>query len=468
MRSLGVRAQLLLVLLLPLAIFGPLAALFFVQALERSVGREVDVRANLLARQTASLVVDDVLTGDRRGAERRLVDLLGANTDLAYLFVLDPRGHVLAHTFPQGFPADLLAVHDPSSAPRAVEIDGRRVQDVRAPILGGAAGVVHLGISTDAIHAAPRWVISRLAFVGVGVVTVGVGLALLFSARMLRRLDRVSTAAARLGEGRYDTGLDDDRDDEIGRVCGAFDAMAVRLRQAHEEREKTQLRLAQSERLVAVGRLAAGVAHEINNPLSGVLHCLDNLRADDAAEGQRREYYELMADGVSRAQRVIGGLLDFSKQRPITVVPTELRALVAEVSALAEPALRMARVHIETRHEELPSLLVDPHQMAQVVLNLVLNAAESMAEGGVVVVETARVGPHGRLRVSDQGCGIPESQLSQVFEPFFTTKGKGSGLGLSVSLGIVERHGGRLVVDSRVGRGTSFDVLLPLPEAAHA
>lgn len=469
MRSLGVRAQLLLVLLLPLAVFGPMAAFLFIEAVERSVGHEVDARAEVLARQTAELLVDDVLTGDRIGAERRLRDIRGANGELAYVFVLDTRGQVSAHTFPLGFPADLLAVHGApapdaqSLAPMSIEIDGRGVRDVAAPILGGVAGWVHLGISTDTIAKAPRWAMVRLAGVGFGVVALGVGLALLFSSRMMRRLDQVSAAAARLGEGRFDTGLDDTRDDEIGRLCGAFDDMAHRLQHAHDERERTLVRLAQSERLVAVGRLAAGVAHEINNPLSGVLHCLDNLQTTDRDEAGRREYYTLMADGVTRAQRVIRGLLDFSRQRPIEVQPTELDRLAEQVVSLADPALRKSKVRIELRHDiDLPKIPLDPHQMAQVLLNLVLNAAEAMPDGGLVVIETAQVDEQCRIRVRDRGPGIAPEALERIFEPFYTTKGSGSGLGLSVSLGIVERHGGSIHVESEVGRGTTFDVLLPL------
>ncbi|MBI2390965.1 MAG: HAMP domain-containing protein [Deltaproteobacteria bacterium] len=473
MRSLGLRAQLLLVLLLPLAVFGPMAAMLFVEALQRSVGREVDVRAEVLARETASLVVDDVLTGDRIGAERRLADIRDANAELAYLFVLDPHGRVTAHTFPLGFPADLLAVHDGAGARRinAVKLDGRSVRDVGAPILGGIAGSVHLGISTDPIGRAPRWVMPRMGAIGLGVVVVGVGLALLFSSRMMRRLDQVSAAAARLGEGHFDTGLSDTRDDEIGRLCAAFDDMARRLRLAHEERERTHVRLAQSERLVAAGRLAAGVAHEINNPLSGVLHCLDNLRKSDADERGRREYYDLMAEGVTRAQRVIRGLLDFSRQQPLEVQPTELPRLVDQVVALAEPALRKGRVRIDVRHgEALPPIPLDQHQMAQVLLNLVLNAAEAMQDGGVIEIETSVVDEMCRIRIDDTGCGIAPEALGRIFEPFYTTKGKakGSGLGLSVSLGIVERHGGRILVESAVGLGTTFHVLLPLRRDADA
>jgi signal transduction histidine kinase len=470
-RSLGVRAQLLLVLLVPLVLFAPVTVVVFHRTLQREVGHQVDARADIIAKEAAPVLVDDVLTGDRIAAERRLADIRNANAEIAYVFVVDPHGQLVAHSFREGFPADLLAVHAPrptGDAPQPVELEGRPVHDVRAPMLGGRAGWVHLGMFTDVAAKTHSAVILRVAGIGIGVVVVGVALALLFSSRMLRRLDQVSRAAKRVGEGSFETGLRDLRDDEIGRLCVSFDDMAQRLRLAKEQGEQTMQQLAHSESLVAVGRLAAGLAHEINNPLSGALHCIENLKSDDQDEAQRREYYGLMAEGIGRAQTVIRRLLDFSKQHALEARDVDVRLLVDQVVSLAQPALAKQRVRTAVRHEEaLPLVTLDPHQMAQVFLNLVLNGAEAMSEGGTLAIETSALDGQCRIRVRDEGCGIAPEAHARIFEPFFTTKGRsqGSGLGLSVSLGIVQRHGGRILVDSTPGRGSTFDVLLPLTGA---
>jgi two-component system NtrC family sensor kinase len=281
---------------------------------------------------------------------------------------------------------------------------------------------------------------------------------------------------------------------ELRELAESFDAMRERLRQAVAENveftqhleakveERTiQLkaahqRLVQSDRLASLGQLAASVAHEINNPLSGVLNLsmlMRRILKDDGVPRDRveefRRYLGQVVDETGRVGRIVKDLLAFSRRAKPQSTDADLNAIVGATLSLVSHTLELAEVTVDAHLADgLPSPRCDPSQIQQVVLNLVLNGAEAMAGGGRLSVTTsvAEGGHAVVLEVSDTGCGIPPDVAEKVFEPFFTTKeeGKGVGLGLAVVYGIVQAHNGEIEVRSEVGKGTTFRVLLPLGE----
>ena len=231
------------------------------------------------------------------------------------------------------------------------------------------------------------------------------------------------------------------------------------------ETKKLEQQIRNSEKLASVGRLAAGVAHEINNPLGGILNCLYNLRKGTLSASRQEEYRASMEDGVQRVQKIVRQLLDFSQQHEPEFALTDINHIVDRVLVLTTHLFAPNRIVLETvLGHGLPSVMVDRHMIEQVLMNLVLNAVQAMKEGGTLTIQTVVVEGVCLVEVRDTGSGIPPAVLPRIFDPFFTTKseGEGTGLGLSVSLGIVERHGGRIVVDSEVGKGTTFTLYLPV------
>lgn len=231
------------------------------------------------------------------------------------------------------------------------------------------------------------------------------------------------------------------------------------------ETKKLEQHIRNSEKLASVGKLAAGVAHEINNPLAGILNCLYNMRKGALAPARQEEYWVLMEDGVRRVQRIVRQLLDFSQQHEPEFSQTDINQIVDRVLVLTNHLFAPHGIVLETlMGPGLPSLMVDRHMIEQVLMNLVLNAVQAMKEGGVLTIRTSVAEGICRIDVIDTGSGIPPAVLPRIFDPFFTTKneGEGTGLGLSVSLGIVERHGGKILVESEVGKGTTFTLCLPL------
>jgi signal transduction histidine kinase len=261
-----------------------------------------------------------------------------------------------------------------------------------------------------------------------------------------------------------------DEHDELGRLGRSFNAMVARLADAHrqlEDRHAEQVRRA--EGLASLGKMAAGIAHEINNPIAGMQNCVRTLLKGARDEGQRVQYLLMLQEGLGRIGRIVGQLLNFAREARSRPARTEIPPLLRRCLALLEHELATRRIACDLKVDgDLPVPLADPHQMEQVFLNVLMNAVEAMPEGGTLTI-TAGVrrregGPFVEVRVADTGVGIPAEHLPRIFDPFFTTKevGRGTGLGLSVSYGIVRSHGGFIDVESAVGKGTAVAVALPV------
>lgn len=231
------------------------------------------------------------------------------------------------------------------------------------------------------------------------------------------------------------------------------------------ETKKLERQIRNSEKLASVGKLAAGVAHEINNPLGGILNCLYNFRKGSLSPSRQEEYLVSIEDGLRRVQKIVRQLLDFSQQHDPEFSPANINEVVERVLVLTDHALAAKNIRLDKRLQpDLPPLMVDRHMIEQVLMNLILNAIQATKKGGSITITTRVHNGNCEVLVEDTGCGIPAHVLPHIFDPFFTTKGtgEGTGLGLSVSLGIVERHGGQILVESEVGKGSLFTVCLPL------
>ncbi|MBE9528386.1 MAG: cache domain-containing protein [Proteobacteria bacterium] len=234
-------------------------------------------------------------------------------------------------------------------------------------------------------------------------------------------------------------------------------------------RREMEARVISSEKLAAVGQLAAGVAHEVNNPLGGVLNCIYNFKNRNLTDERKTEYIDFIEDGITRAQNIVRQLLDFSQQHDPELARVDINSLIESVLPLIHHSIKGRDINVVTRlGTDLPDVLADRHQIEQVLVNLLLNAVQSVEQVGRIEVATSAKGGWYSITIGDNGCGIEADSLNRIFDPFYTTKGVGSGtgLGLSVSRGIIERHKGRIEVESTLRVGTTFKLYLPviLPE----
>ncbi|MBZ5619335.1 MAG: HAMP domain-containing protein [Acidobacteriia bacterium] len=284
--------------------------------------------------------------------------------------------------------------------------------------------------------------------------------------------------------------------EELDELARTFDVMRDRLRTALaeinqftqnletkvEERSQqlkaAQKKLVHNDRLASLGQLSASVAHEINNPISGVLNLsmlLQRMLKDDGVPPARieefRKYLSQVTNETARVGRIVSDLLAFSRRSKPQRVPADLNKIVKMTLSLSQHKMKLSNVAVEAHlADDLPAAQCDASQIQQVVLNLLLNAAEATQARSErsVVVNTAAGEGEVLLTVSDNGEGIRPENLARIFDPFFTTKseGKGVGLGLAVSYGIIQAHGGDIEVKSKVGEGTTFTVTLPLEQHA--
>jgi two-component system, NtrC family, sensor kinase len=277
-----------------------------------------------------------------------------------------------------------------------------------------------------------------------------------------RPVDELLAATRTVAGGDLGHRLRVRRDDELGQLGQAFNDMTARLAQ-------TQSQLYQSDRLASVGRLAAGVAHEINNPLTGVL-THSSLLLRGAADGTELKHdLEVIVRETKRCREIVNGLLDFSRQVPAHSARADLRAIIEHALEVVEHQLSASNIEATTLFDDdLSGVRVDSGQMIQVLVNLLINAADAIGPGGGEIVVSARLEDgDGRrwavVKVADTGCGISPEDQEKIFEPFFTTKGpnKGTGLGLSQAYGFARQSGGAITAKSELGSGTSVTIHLP-------
>ncbi|MFW6189586.1 MAG: two-component system sensor histidine kinase NtrB [Planctomycetota bacterium] len=240
-------------------------------------------------------------------------------------------------------------------------------------------------------------------------------------------------------------------------------AKARELEQANEELTRLQAELVQAAKMSSLGRLAAGVAHELNNPLGSILLYSDLVMEDTPEEDPRRENLEKVARQAARCREIVRGLLDFGRAAEGTAAPVDVNVLLERAVGILEGHEMFHDVEAaRDLHADLPELQADGRQLQQAFTNIILNAVEAMKGHGRLTLATAPAsdGEGVVVRIADTGCGIPEQDREHLFEPFFTTRDDGTGLGLAITYGIVERHGGSIEVESEVGRGTTFILTL--------
>ena len=273
----------------------------------------------------------------------------------------------------------------------------------------------------------------------------------------------VDDATNRIAEGDLEHEIPIQSTDELGHLTSAFNRMVRHL-------SRTQDELVRSEKLIALGRLSAGVAHEVRNPLNamkGAIVYLQRQRADDELVC---EYTQLVSEEIDRLSQFVSEFLCFARQSVPKPEPTDINRLIDATRNLFEKEAinRGIRLHNQLA-ADLPAMAVDPYQMEQVLVNVLLNAMDAMPDGGDITFssrllkgqENSGDSPWVRLTVEDNGTGIPADQLKNVFDPFYSTKDGGTGLGLPISLGVVENHGGRIRITSQEGLGTSVIIEWP-------
>jgi signal transduction histidine kinase len=407
--------------------------------------------------------------------------------DFDYAYVFDDT-HVLATASDPGInfhpqtPRPLLSALRPGhETPRIAN----GYMEIAMPVVikGHTAAGLALGVSLELLARQGRRIRLRLLLVTAGLISSALVVIFWWTRKTVAPLLELTRSAQRLSAGDLSVRVSVNSIDEVGTLAATFNQLAESLQRTLQEKDRAltetnrlyrnlkvaRARLGRAERLSAVGMLAAGVSHELNNPLGIILATAGNLREGLEPRNPWREDVGIIEQETERCRRIIQGLLNFAASGESNPVEVDINALLRETAALVVRDERARNLQVTWALDpHLPLLWVDPRQMQQVFLNLLLNAAQAMDGPGVVTVRSGESIDGGQRKVliefADCGSGIDPKDLDQIFDPFYTTKkgGAGYGLGLAVSYGIVAGHGGEITVASELGRGTTFTITLPV------
>jgi two-component system NtrC family sensor kinase len=342
-------------------------------------------------------------------------------------------------------------------------------------IFGKRVGMLYVG-ALEAKYADMRSEALRL-FIAITVAGMGlaIGLGFILADRISRPVQGLIKAGAQVSKGNLSPEIGPISNSEIGELQKTFKEMLRSLRERDEMlKAESENRLLQYEKLAGIGKLAGGVAHEINNPLTGIFTFTHMLLNNKNLPEDARADLEVIAEEMERVRKIVKGLLDFSRQTQLESELTDINALVSGTISLIENQALIKGIGMKcVKAENLPEIALDKNKISSVLLKLMINALDATDHGGQITIETGvgfsadnpdRKGIE--IIVRDTGCGIAPENMHKIFDPFFTTKevGKGTGLGLSISYGIIERHGGTIRAQSEIGRGSEFIVWLPIEE----
>ncbi len=463
-----------------------LAALYFTT--QRSVLRSFIAQESEIV---GSLIENSVFLlkkcGRVQDTQAELEDLVGLTDAVQSIRILTAEGRVFASTRTAEIgetvgPADrtILAAMISGESPRRVSSSLSRATTRTLSLVHNSpacyschdeANKINGFLEVDFDYAEASALLWKSQWKGMALALAALGLLTFVILRLFERLinrpiSRLKTAMARVQGGDFAVNLPVYKRDEIGSLGESFNTMVGDLRKANAEIESLyRQRVEKAEHLAAFGQLAAGLAHEVRNPLSGIKGALEIISADVPADDPRHEIFQEMLVQIGKLIAVIQDFLNYARPKPLHFRPVPPGLFV-------ENAVRMARTQTGGKSVEFhvrkppESFLVtaDPDRMQEVMLNLFLNSVAAIRErGNILVVIHPDLGS-GVLRIltADDGEGIPEENLGQIFQPFFSTKKGGTGLGLSICKKTIEAHGGTISVRSRLGKGTTFNIRIPL------
>lgn len=345
------------------------------------------------------------------------------------------------------------------------EEDGVAMIGAYAPMADGALWAT-ITVPSSVVYLTARELLSNLTIGALLLFAIAAIVSLIFARRLSRPLEHLTEAAERVGKGEFEVIVEATSSDEIGALSHSFNQMTGELRERDVKLAGANAALVQSEKLAAFGQLGAGIAHEVKNPLAGILgYAQLTLRKLDE-DSPFRKNLDIIESETRRCTEIISNLLKFARQENTVMAPTDINEVVNAALQIVDHQLGVNNVKINKElAPDLPSCQANANQLQQAIMNFAINAQQAMGtEGGNLIMRT-HTGPAGEviIEVEDDGPGIPDDIKANIFEPFFTTKpaGQGTGLGLSVTHGIIHDHGGTIRIEDVEGGGTRFVVSLP-------
>jgi len=470
-------------------IFGSINIYLLWTSVYTSFEKEIDKRCKVLAKIISEKSLTPIVYGDNLSLYNILDEIKHSDPSISYIFILDRGNNLIAQTYDITIPEVLLNINSLKSGEYSIKVINTThfkypvIRDIAFPILKGEVGTVRLGIVEEHIEQEMVEATNNLILMIIFFLFFGLTGALFFSYIITSPIRKISQKAQIIDLNHIDSQAEelDERktlklfniviNDELDVLVRKFSEMINRLKNSYLELKETQNALVQAEKLASLGTLSAGVAHEINNPVSGIKNCVNRIMKHPENREQNAQYLVLIKEAGDKIENVVKHLLNFSRKQNILLTKTELNSVIDSAISLSAYKLQSKHVKLNVSFQKTHHVNGSANHLEQVFVNLILNSLDAILErkeketklSGEIKISTNQILNKVYIHLKDNGIGIPKEIQNKIFDPFFTSKkvGKGTGLGLSVSFNLIKEHGGKILFSSTENLGTEFVVELP-------
>jgi signal transduction histidine kinase len=481
--GLGLRYKFILLATLAIVVFMSIIGYLAVAREKSILYAEVEKEGRLLGETLAIPIINDLIY-ERLGLveEGGLLDNYILETfnrkdvDLLYIAILDEEGKVISHNHITEYgkvyddPLTTNSLKADRTTIQYMQADGHQALDFGVPLSIGKKrwGSLKFAISLAKVEREILATVKNIVLLTIALLVLGFAIILLLTRRFIGPITQLANTMERARGDDLDIRVEVKGRDELAVLGERFNSMIERIRHANEELKKTHEKLVQSEKLASIGILAAGVAHQINNPLGGIFNCLQMLQQHGGNPPLREKYLALVNEGFDRIETTVSKLLWMSRKSERVPVDMDIKNAVEHVYSFLEYKIKKGKILFKNEVPPELRILFDVHDFQQLLLNLFINAIHAMNNGGTLEIQGYRENSVVSIEIIDNGCGIEKENIGKIFDPFFTTKptGEGTGLGLWLTYEIIRNYQGEISVESETGRGSRFIIRLPAKETA--
>lgn len=470
-------------------IFGTINIYLLWTSVYQTFDKEIDKRVKVLAKIVAENSLNPVVYGDNLELNNILDEIKQTDSSIVYIFIINNTNDLVAQTYDISVPRGLLDANSLDVGKYNIEVINtihykyKTIRDIAYPLLDGEVGTVRLGISEGQIHEQMREARTKMGIMIVAFFVFGLTGAFFFSYIITSPIKKISKKAQIIDLNFIDTeDYNIDKrlilklfniqiNDEMDILVTKFSEMLNRLKISYTELKETQKALVQSAKLASLGTLSAGVAHEINNPVSGIKNCVNRIIKNPENIEQNQKYILLIKEASERIENVVQLLLNYSRKQDFAFEKVDMNLVIDNAISLTEYKLQRYNLGVKTNYSTKFFVNGSANHLEQIIVNLILNSLDAILERkvnepdliGKIEVDMNRESDKVYIYLKDNGIGIPIEIQDKIYDPFFTSKavGKGTGLGLSVSFNLIKEHGGKIRFNSSEGLGTEFIMELP-------
>mgnify|MGYP005834032917 CR=1 FL=1 len=422
---------------------------------------ELTKHGKSIARNLSDRIADPILLDDLYKTQEAIEDVIAAEQDIEYIYVTNKNGYLFAHTFKNGYPPDILRWNPLLSDAVSIQLlDTEKgfIRDIGIKVFGGMNPEVHIGIREERITQALRRIRNIVITSTIIVTLIGSVLSCFLSRLITKPLHKLMDFIHALSKGEFGKRIDIRSGDEVGELTETFNNLSGELELYRRKMEETYKQMLRTEKLTALGRLSAGLAHELRNPLTSIKVLFQTFKDNPSLT---KEDIKVVLSASEQMDDLLTRFLRFARSDEFNLSDVYINSLIKHVIKLTEFQLKDRSINLSLELSKLPPIKADRAMIQQALLNVVLNAIEAMPEGGTLTISSKMENGSAVVSIRDTGSGIPDDIKDKVFDPFFTTKADGTGLGLSIVYNIANLHNGEISFETN-REGTTFTLRIPV------